>query len=275
MNTITSPTTSRTQFATSADGTEIAYEARGTGPAVVIVEGALCHRTMGVSAALTEALEDRFTVFAYDRRGRGESGAGATPWSLEREIEDLEAVIDAAGGHAHAFGASSGGALCLEAARHGVAIDRLAVYEVPFIVDGTHAPNPIDLPRRIAGMVERGQRGEAVKTFMRVVGIPAPFIGLMRVMPAWKKMTTVAHTLPYDLSLVIARQQGEPLPTGCYDDVAQETLVIAGGKSPEYMRNAQAAIARAIPQGTLETLPGQTHMVKAKAIAPTVAEFLA
>jgi len=277
MTTITSPThtTTGTRFATSADGTQIAYEARGTGPALVIVEGALCHRTMGVSAALTEALEDRFTVFAYDRRGRGESGAGATPWSLEREIEDLEAVIDAAGGHAHAFGASSGGALCLEAARRGVAIDRLAVYELPFIVDGTHAPNPIDLPQRIAGMVDRGQRGEAVKTFMRVVGVPAPFIGLMRVMPAWKKMTAVAHTLPYDLSIVIGRQQGDPLPGGCYDDVAQETLVIAGGKSPEYMRNAQAAIATAVPRGTLETIAGQTHMVKAKATAPAVADFLA
>src|SRR5215217_1026338 len=275
MSTLTSPTTTGTRFATSADGTQIAYEARGTGPALVIVEGALCHRTMGVSAGLTEALEDRFTVFSYDRRGRGESDAGATPWSLDREIEDLEAVIDAAGGHAHAFGASSGGALCLEAAQRGVAIDRLSVYEVPFIVDGTHAPNPIDLPQRLAGMVERGRRGEAVKTFMRVVGVPAPFIGLMRVMPAWRKMTAVAHTLPYDLSLVIGRQQGEPLPRGCYDDVAQETLVIAGGKSPEYMRNAQAAIAGAVPRGTLKTLPGQTHMVKAKATAPAVADFLA
>src|SRR5215203_7165667 len=120
MSTLTSPTTTGTRFATSVDGTQIAYEARGTGPALVIVEGALCHRTMGVSAGLTEALKDRFTVLAYDRRGRGDSGAGATPWSLEREIEDLQTVIDAAGGHAHAFGASSGGALCLEAARRGV-----------------------------------------------------------------------------------------------------------------------------------------------------------
>jgi pimeloyl-ACP methyl ester carboxylesterase len=274
MSTITSPTTTGTRFVTSADGTQLAYQARGTGPALVVVEGALCHRTMGVSAPLTEALEERFTVFAYDRRGRGESGAGATPWSLEREIEDLQAVIDAAGGRAHAFGASSGGALCLEGARRGVAIDRLAVYEVPFIVDDTHAPNPIDLPQRVAAMVERGQRGEAVKTFMRVVGVPAPFIGLMRVMPAWKKMTAAAHTLPYDLSLVIGRQQGEPLPGGCYHDVTPETLVIAGGKSPEYMRNAQAAIAAAVPRGTLQTLPGQTHMVKAKATAPAVARFL-
>jgi pimeloyl-ACP methyl ester carboxylesterase len=276
MSTITAPIPSvtGTRFATSADGTTIAYEARGTGPALVIVEGAMCHRTMGVSAGLADALEERFTVFAYDRRGRGESGAGETAWSLEREIEDLETVIAAAGGHAHAFGASSGGVLCLEAARRGVAIDRLVVYEAPFIVDDTHAPNPADLPQRIASMVDRGQRGEAVRTFMRIVGIPAPFIGLMRVLPAWKKMTAVAHTLPYDLSMVVGRQQGEPLPSGCYDDVAQDTLVIAGGKSPEYMLNAQTAIAAALPHGSLHTLPGQTHMVKPKVTAPALAAFL-
>jgi hypothetical protein len=110
MSTVSDPTgtTTGTRFATSADGTQIAYEARGTGAALVIVEGALCHRTMGVSTALADALEDRFTVFSYDRRGRGESGAGATPWSLEREVEDLEAVIDAAGGHAHVFRAPRG-----------------------------------------------------------------------------------------------------------------------------------------------------------------------
>ena len=221
---------------TSRDGTSIAYTRQGTGPPVVLVGGGLDDGSE--NAPLAPELADHFTVFNYARRGRGDSG-DTLPYALQREIEDLEAVIDAAGGHAHAFGASSGGALCLEAARRGVAIDRLAVYEVPFIVDGTHAPNPIDLPQRIAAMVERGQRGEAVKTFMRVVGVPAPFIGLMRVMPAWKKMTAVAHTLPYDLSIVIGRQQGEPLAGGCYDDVAQETLVIAGGKSPEYMRNAQ------------------------------------
>src|SRR4051794_17651887 len=109
---------------------------------------------------------------------------------------------------------------------------------------------------------------------MRLVGVPAPFIGLMRVLPAWKKMTGVAHTLPYDLAIVTPYQQGEPLPVGRYAGIGQDTLVIAGGKSPEYMRNAQAAVAAAVPNGRLETLPGQTHMVKAKVTAPVVARFL-
>jgi hypothetical protein len=122
--------------------------------------------------------------------------------------------------------------------------------------------------------VDEGRRGEAVKLFMRTVGVPAPFIVLMRFMPVWRKLTGVAHTLPYDLSIVIQHEQGRPLPPGYYAQVASDTLVIAGGKSPEYMRNAQAAIAEAVPHGRLETLPGQTHMVKPKALAPVLTDFL-
>lgn len=118
-----------------------------------------------------------------------------------------------------------------------------------------------------------GKRGEAVKTFMRMVGVPAPFVGVMRILPAWKKMTGIAHTLPYDLSIVNPHQQGEPLPEGRYAGVRQPTLVIAGGKSLQYMRNAQAAIAQAVPDARLETLPGQTHMVKAKVTGPVVRGF--
>jgi pimeloyl-ACP methyl ester carboxylesterase len=267
-------TTTATRYVASLDGTQIAYEVRGTGPALVLVDGAMCQRAMGPSAALAEELSDVFAVHLYDRRGRGESDAGASPWSIDREIEDLAAVIGAAGGSAHVAGVSSGAALALEAARRGLPIDRLALYEAPFIVDGSHAPHAPDVPQRMQALVDRGERGKAVKTFMRLVGVPTPFIGLMRVMPAWKKMTGVAHTLPYDLALVNPYQQGEPLPAGRYDAVTQETLVIAGGKSPEYMRNAQAAIAAALQHGRLETLPGQTHMVKAKVTAPVLAAFL-
>lgn len=123
-------------------------------------------------------------------------------------------------------------------------------------------------------MVEDGRRGDAVRTFLRTVGLPAPVVALMRLMPAWKQMLAVAHTLPYDLSIVVGHQQGQPLPAGYYDEVGTATLVIAGAKSPEYMRNAQAAIARAVPNARLETLAGQTHMVKAKAVAPVVRQFL-
>src|SRR3954452_21041985 len=273
MTTITATTTG-TRSITSADGTQIAYEAHGTGPALVFVDGAMCQRSMGPSAGLAKELAPDFAIHVYDRRGRGESGAGASPWSIDREIEDLAAVIEAAGGSAHVFGVSSGAVLGLEAARRGLPVDRLALYEAPFILDDTHAPNPIDTPQRVQRLVDRGERGKAVQEFMRLVGVPAPFIGLMRVLPAWQKMKGVAHTLPYDLAIVTPDQQGHPLPHGRYDAIEQETLVIAGGKSPVYMRNAQAGIAAALPNGRLETLPGQTHMVKAKVTAPSVSRFL-
>ena len=266
-------TPSSTQFATSADGTRIAYEATGSGPALVCVDGAMCQRTLGPARDLAKALAGDFTVHVYDRRDRGESDPGASPYHLDREIEDLQAVIDAAGGSAHVFAASSGAALALEAAGQGVAIDRLALYEAPFILDNTHAPNDLDLPEQLQAMVDSGRRGEAVKTFMRLVGVPAPLIGVMRVMPAWKKMTGVAHTLPYDLSIVVPFQQGRSLPEGRYDDVSPTTLMIAGSKSPDYMRNAQARIAESVPDARLVTLDGQTHMIKAKVTAPVITEF--
>lgn len=277
ITTMTSPaptTRTGTQFATSADGTRIAYEVHGTGPALVCVDGALCHRTMGPAAGLAKALAADFTVYIYDRRDRGESDAGATPWSSEREIEDLGAMIDAAGGSAHVFAHSSGAALSLDAARTGLPIDRVAVYEAPFILDDTRAPNALEVPQQLRELVDRGQRGEAVKAFMRMVGLPAPLISLLRVLPAWRKLTGIAHTLPYDMSIVVPHQQGEPLPEGRYSAVAQQTLVIAGGKSPVHMRNAQAGIAEAVPDAQLVTLPGQTHMIKPKATCPVVTRFL-
>jgi pimeloyl-ACP methyl ester carboxylesterase len=259
---------------TSADGTEIAYEVHGSGPALVLVDGALCQRSMGPARGLAEQLAAGFTVYAYDRRGRGDSGPGSSPYAVDREVEDLIAVIEASGGPADVFGASSGATLVLEAARQGAPIDRLAVYESPFIVDDTRPANDPRLPEAVGDMVARGRRGQAVKTFMRTVGVPAPIRVLMPLMPAWKGMTAVAHTLPYDLSIVVGHQQGQPLPVGYYATVAPRTLVIAGGKSPAYMRHAQAAIADAVPDATLTTLPGQTHMIKAKVVAPVLSEFL-
>jgi pimeloyl-ACP methyl ester carboxylesterase len=267
-------------FVTSADGTRIAYESTeptrstGSGPALVLVDGALCSRSMGPSQGLAKQLRDRFTVIAYDRRGRGESGPGVAAYDPRREVEDLVAVLGATGGRAHVLGVSSGAALALEAARCGAPIDRLVCYEAPFILDGSQPPTDPRLPEQVARMVAEGRRGEAVATFLKVVGAPAPVRVLMRLAPAWKQMTAVAHTLPYDLALVVPFGQGRPLPAGHYDDVPQQTLVLAGGRSPASMRNAQAAVAAALPHGRLEVLRGQTHMVKATVVAPVVSDHL-
>ncbi|HYO39747.1 MAG TPA: alpha/beta hydrolase [Nocardioidaceae bacterium] len=272
MSTTTEPTT---RFATSADGTTIAFQTTGDGPALVVVDGALCSRTMGPSQDLAAHLASRFCVTSYDRRGRGDSDAGASPHSLDREVEDLRAVLEAVGGHAHVLGVSSGGAIALEAARIGTPIDQVVVYEAPFIVDGTHPANDLRLPQRLQTMVDAGRRGEAVATFLRTVGLPRPVVAVMRWLPMWRSLTALAHTLPYDLSIVVPFQQGRPLPEGHYEAVRVPTLVIAGGKSPRYMRNAQAAIAAAVPGARFQVLAGQTHMVKAQVVAPVVATFLA
>ena len=266
--------TSRTRYAVSADGTRIAYEVHGSGPSLVIVDGALCQRRMGPSRPLAERLAPQFTVHVYDRRGRGESEPGNTAYHPDREIEDLAAVVAAAGGHAHLFGASSGAVLVLEAARAGLPIDRIAVYEAPFIVDDTHAPNDPRLGLRTQALVEEGRHGDAVKLFLRTVGAPAFMVGVMRLLPVWRKLTAVAPTLPHDYAIVLDRQQGTPLPLGTYDAVTQPVLVIAGGRSPAYLQNSQAAVADALAHGRLETLPGQTHLIKAKVTAPVVAAHL-
>jgi pimeloyl-ACP methyl ester carboxylesterase len=266
-------TQQQTRFATSEDGTTIAYDVTGTGPALVIVEGAMCQRSMGTAQVLRDSLAADYSVVAYDRRGRGESGAGASPYEVQREVEDLVAVIEAAGGDCFVLGTSSGAALTLEAARQGVPMRALAAYEAPFIVDGTHAPNDPDLGARTQAFVDAGKRGEAVKLFMKTVGAPAAMVAVMPLFPVWKKLTAVAHTLPHDYAIVLPFEQGEPLPAGHYASIAVPVIVIAGGRSPEYMRNAQAAIAEQLPHGRLVTLKGQTHMVKAKATTPALKAF--
>lgn len=275
MTTVTA--TSRTRFATSADGTRIAYDVtgprRGRGSAVVVVEGALCQRSMGTAKALTRQLSEHYAVHAYDRRGRGRSGPGASAYAVDREVEDLVAVLDAAGPDAFVVGASSGAALVLEAARAGVPMRKIAVYEVPFIVDGTHAPNDPGLGRRTRELVDAGRGGDAVTLFLRTVGVPAFGLMMMRVLPVWKKLTGVAHTLPHDYEIVLPHQQGRPLPDGYYTDLTAPTLVIAGGKSPVYMKNTQSAIVAQLPNGTLAELPGESHIVRGRATVPVLQEF--
>ncbi|NED94700.1 alpha/beta hydrolase [Phytoactinopolyspora alkaliphila] len=259
---------------TSPDGTTIAYDKTGDGPPVVLVDGALCYRAFGPATPLAKQLADRFTVYTYDRRGRGES-ADTAPYAAEREIEDLEAIIKEAGGTAFVYGISSGAALALEAANHGIGITRLALYEAPYLVDDTGPVEPPDYRERIAEDIAAGRPGDAVKRFMKLVGAPRIAITMMRLMPAWKKLKAVGHTLPYDREILEPGRKREPLPSDRWTSVTMPTLVMDGGKSPEWMRNSQRAVAAVLPEAEYRTLAGQTHMLKAEAVAPVLKEFFA
>jgi pimeloyl-ACP methyl ester carboxylesterase len=256
----------------SRDGTRIAYEQSGDGPPVILVDGALCSRAMGPMASLATLLNERFTVFRYDRRGRGESG-DTQPYAVEREVEDIAALIDAAGAPVCIYGASSGAALALEAANRGLAIKSLALYEAPFIVDDTRTPLLDDYRAELTRCLNANRRGDAVALFMKSVGVPVPFIFLMRFMPVFSKLKAVAHTLPYDLALVAEQQRGQPLPADRWRSCTQPALVMMGGKSPAWIRNANQAMAAVLPRAELRTLPGQTHMVSAKAVAPVLVDL--
>src|SRR5918993_6056928 len=226
---------------TSSDGTTIAFDRLGDGPAVIVVGGQLADRALTRPTA--EELAKHFTVFNYDRRGRGDSGDTA-PYAVEREIDDIEALIEAAGGSAPVFGISSGAALALEAANHGLAIDKLALYEAPFIVDDSRAPVPDDYLQRLEGLVASDRRGDAIRLFMRQgVGLPAVFVAMMRIMPAWSKLKAVAPTVIYDAAIVDDYQKGKPLPSDRWTSVTMPTLVAVGGKSPDWMRNGMRALA--------------------------------
>lgn len=259
---------------TSRDGTKIAFETQGGGPPLILVDGAMCYRGFGPMPELARRLSARFTVVLYDRRGRGES-EDSPAWSAEREVEDLAALISAVGGSARLFGLSSGAALTLDAVARGLPVPRAAVYEPPFIVDQSRPPVEPDFIPGLRRLLAQGQRGEVVKRFMQLVGVPGFFIGVMRLFPNWRKMTAVAHTIPYDLTIMDGTQSGRPLPVTRWSGVQVSTLVMDGGKSPAWIRNGCSALADLLPAAIYRTLPGQTHMVKPDVLAPALLEFLA
>jgi pimeloyl-ACP methyl ester carboxylesterase len=255
----------------SKDGTVIAYDQVGRGPPVVLIVGALCSRALGPSVKLAPMLAPHFTVFTYDRRGRGGSG-DRPPYDVAREVEDLEALIERAGGSVSVFGHSSGAVLALRAAERGLSIAKLALYEAPLIVDRSRPSTESDWAQ-IDAFVAEGRRGDAVKTFLKTVGVPAFAVALMRWMPVWAKITAVAHTLPYDGALVREYQRGAPLPAGTWGRVTAPALSLAGGKSPAWMQNGMRALATALAQGEPRTLEGQSHDVAAKVVAPMLRGF--
>lgn len=265
---------------TSQDGTTIAYDATGRGPTVILVNGALGDRELDRRFKLMTGIADRlsghFNVVNYDRRGRGDS-TEAGPFAVEREIEDLAGLVAAAGGRASLFGFSSGGALALRAAGAGIGVDRVAAYEPPFVVKpGDRGPSP-DYGQRLDELIAAGDRSGAVRLFMRnAMGMPAPVVMGMRLMPMWKQMTTIAPTLRYDwAALAEHNMRGEPLRPAEWQSVAVPALIICGAKSSSTLQNGSRAISDALPQGELRVLAGMGHRLKVELVAPVLGDFFA
>lgn len=240
----------------SADGTPIAFERTGEGPPVILAGGAFNDRT--TVAGLAATLSPDFTAIAYDRRGRGDSGAGAV-YSVEREVEDLAALIDHVGGSAAVFGHSSGAVLVLEAAARGVAMTSLAVYEPPYIVDDSRPRPGADLFDRVRALIADGNRDDAAELFLvEGTATPAEKVKSMRDNEIWGWFTGLAHSLPYDLALC---GPGNGLPTDRLAKIRVPALVMDGGASDGWMRAAARAVADTIPGARHVTVEGQDHGV--------------
>jgi pimeloyl-ACP methyl ester carboxylesterase len=251
----------------SEDDTAIAFDRVGEGPPIILVVGAFNDRATG--APLAAALQDRFSVVTYDRRGRGDSG-DTPPYAVEREVEDLQAIIEEVGGSASVFGYSSGAVLSLMAAARGLAITRLALYDLPLSARGARIHRPEDLAARLAGLVEADRRGDAVALFQTEgVGLPSEVVAQLRQAPFWPALEAMAHTLVYETEIV-----GDgSLPVELASSVAVPTLAIAGGESFPFMRETPSALAAVMPDARARVLEGQSHDIVPHALAPALEEF--
>jgi pimeloyl-ACP methyl ester carboxylesterase len=258
---------------TSSDGTRLALETSGDGPPLIIVDGALASREVGPSRKLATELSRQFTIYRYDRRGRGQS-SDAPSYSVQREIEDIHALIEHAGGTASLVGISSGGVLALDAASHGLAVTKLVVYEAPFIVDDSRAPFPPDYKQQLERLLSAEQVGGAVKLFMGQVGLPRLLIAAMPLFPGWQRLKAAAPTLAYDAAIMGATQRGGPLPTDRWSAVEMPTLVADGAKSAGWLHRASDALAEVLPNATRRTVSGANHMMQADRVAPELTAFL-
>jgi pimeloyl-ACP methyl ester carboxylesterase len=259
----------------SKDGTKIAYETKGSGPALILVDGAMGYRALGFSQPLVELLAPHFTVYTYDRRGRGQS-TNSKPFAIEREVEDIEALINQAGGSAFVYGISSGACLALEAAAQlGGKIKKLALYEPPYNSDPAALPAWKEYRTRLAELIATDRRSDAVALFMQFVGTPPDMVKGMRQSPMWAMFEAVAPTLPYD-----AAEMGEDrsVPVDKAAKVKASTLVMDGGANLTmlpFMHISATRLAQAIPHAQQRTLEGQIHDVKADVLAPVLVEFFA
>ncbi|MCM3746426.1 alpha/beta hydrolase [Paenibacillus pasadenensis] len=261
---------------TSKDGTKIAYDQTGQGPPLILVGGAFSYRKFPQMVKLAALLSANFTVLNYDRRGRGESGDQKV-YSVEREMEDLEALIDAAGGEAYVWGLSSGAALALQSAAKGLNITKLALHEPPFVVSEADSKPPLDFSDQLLELIADNRRAEAIKYFMtKGMGAPSFVVGMMRLMPGvWSNLMAVAHTLPYDAILLDGYMAGKPLPADSWNRVSMPVLVLAGPESPVSLRRAAQALADSLPGSKLVSKKrlGHTKQLDAGAISAELIRF--
>lgn len=257
-----------TEYVTSADGTRIAYDRAGDGPPIVLVSGLLCHRP--ALAGLAAVLARRLTVLSYDRRGRGESSDTA-PYAVEREVGDVAALLEAAGGSAAIYGHSSGAGLALRSAAAGLPLTRLVLHEPPYGGDDAEsASDARALHRDVTALLAEGRRGDAIARFMRDYGMPPEALAAVSADPA---MLVVAPTMAYDFA-VMGEADGGGVPEDVARSVAVPTLVLAGGASPEFFRETARRLADLIPDARLTVLDGQDHGAAADVVAPVVTDFV-
>jgi len=254
---------------TSKDGTKIAYDVYGSGPVLISITGAGCFRTMSQVTRDAKVFAKEFNVYNYDRRGRGDSG-DTLPYAPEREVEDIEALIDAAGGRAHLYGHSSGAVLALEAALQlGSKVEKVVIYDPSYAHDETEKADYAQLGQRIKTLLETGDRSKAMTSFLKGIGIPKPFIWLLRLSPDWKTMTTLAPTLLYDIALTRDLPPIEKLAK-----IGVPVLLMTGGKSPDTIHGTARQIAGAIPDVQRVELTSQNHMPNPALVLPELVKFL-
>lgn len=257
------------QTTRSKDGTILAYDVYGSGPALIYISGASCFRSFLPIVQDAKAFAKEFTVYNYDRRGRGDS-TDTQPYAIEREVEDIAALIDAAGGKAHLYGHSSGAVLALEAAlRLGDRIDKIVMYDASYVHDETEKTQYNQLSQQVHSLLQSGKNAKAMTTFLKGIGMPKAFVYLLPLIPGWRTMRALAPTLAYDIALT---RDLPPLDRAARVTVPVQVLV--GEKSPAGIHNVADQLSNAIPGATFIKLTGQDHMVSAKALLPLLVRFL-
>jgi pimeloyl-ACP methyl ester carboxylesterase len=259
-----------TSYVTSADGTRIAFERKGNGPAVILVDGALCSREIGPMKSVANLLAQNFSVIQYDRRGRNESG-DASQYSVDREIEDIEALAKEAGEQPFVLGISSGAVLIVRAAAQGVKFKKIALFEPPILLQKSLNENTAaDHGARLKEFIAAGKESDAVKYFLKtMVGVPGPIVAVMRILPMWSKLKALSKTLPYDAEIT---REGS-LSANQVASINTPIAVIWGEKSAPFLKNTSQQFAKVLPNVIGEELKGQTHAASGKALVPVLNKF--